>query len=178
MKRNLILETLQNIVFSLSYEKKTCRYRGDFRCVSRHLRIPCQGRKRRYAAYLFENQCPTSSKRGQKRPVSDYDLIINDFEPVSAWACKLRQKPCIALSHQRPFYRPHVPRPKKKDALGKLILTKYGPSTTQYGFHFKAYYENLFTPIIRQEIRNTTRTTGNHCKRHTGFHKLTQLITV
>jgi hypothetical protein len=25
-------------------------------------------------------------------PVKDYDLVINDFEPVTAWACKLRRK--------------------------------------------------------------------------------------
>lgn len=94
--------------------------------------------------------------------IANHDLIINDFEPVSAWACKLRQKPCIALSHQAAVLSPHAPRPEKKDALGKLILTKYAPSTKQYGFHFKAYDENMFTPIIRQEIRNTTRTTGKH----------------
>ena len=26
--------------------------------------------------------------------VKNYDLIINDFEPVSAWACKFRGVPC------------------------------------------------------------------------------------
>ena len=33
-------------------------------------------------------------------PVEDYDLVINDFEPVSDWACKLRGIPMISLSHQ------------------------------------------------------------------------------
>src|SRR5680860_645322 len=110
----------------------------------------------------FRTNAARLQKEVKSIPVSDYDLIINDFEPVSAWACKLRQKPCIALSHQAAVLSPHAPRPKKKDALGKLILTKYAPSTKQYGFHFKAYDENMFTPIIRQEIRNTTRTTGKH----------------
>ena len=25
-------------------------------------------------------------------PVKDYDLVINDFEPISAWACRLHKK--------------------------------------------------------------------------------------
>src|SRR5688500_17813188 len=29
-------------------------------------------------------------------PVEQYDLIINDFEPVSAWACRLKHKSCIS----------------------------------------------------------------------------------
>jgi len=33
-------------------------------------------------------------------PIEDYDLIINDFEPISAWACHTRDKECIGLSHQ------------------------------------------------------------------------------
>ncbi len=30
--------------------------------------------------------------------VEEYDLVINDFEPVSAWACKKKNIPCISLS--------------------------------------------------------------------------------
>ena len=33
-------------------------------------------------------------------PVQDYGLVINDFEPISAWACKIKNIPCIAMSHQ------------------------------------------------------------------------------
>lgn len=95
-------------------------------------------------------------------PVEKYDLIINDFEPVSAWACKLKKIPCISLSHQAAVMVPSAPKPKKKDALGKLILKKYAPTTKQYGFHFKAYQENVFTPVIRQDIRNAVCENGNH----------------
>src|SRR5688500_17504418 len=33
-------------------------------------------------------------------PVEEYDLVISDFEPVSGWACYLKNKPCIGFSHQ------------------------------------------------------------------------------
>jgi len=95
-------------------------------------------------------------------PVEHYDLIINDFEPVSAWACKLKKIPCVSLSHQSAVLSPNAPKPKKKDPLGKLILKKYAPTTKQYGFHFKAYEDSIFTPVIRQDIRLANCSTGDH----------------
>jgi uncharacterized protein (TIGR00661 family) len=86
-------------------------------------------------------------------PVEEYDLVISDFEPVSSWACKLRNKPCIALSHQAAVMNKKSPRPKKKDAVGNAILKSYAPATSRYGFHFARYDENIFTPVIRQEVR-------------------------
>lgn len=87
-------------------------------------------------------------------PVQAYDLVINDFEPVSAWACYQKNKECISLSHQAAVLNKHVPQPKHRDKLGKAILKKYAPSTAQYGFHFKAYDTNIFTPVIRGQVRD------------------------
>ncbi len=87
-------------------------------------------------------------------PVEDYDLVINDFEPVSAWACRRKNKHCIGLSHQAAVIHPNAPKPKKKDLLGKAILFNYAPVSTSYGFHFAAYSSEIFTPVIRSEIRD------------------------
>lgn len=87
-------------------------------------------------------------------PVHKYDLIINDFEPVSAWAAWLRRKPCISLSHQCAVLSPSAPQPKKQDKLGRFILSSYAPTSLKYGFHFEDYDEGIFTPVIRKEIRN------------------------
>lgn len=95
-------------------------------------------------------------------PVEQYDLVINDFEPVSAWACKLKNKPCVSLSHQVAVLAPNAPKSKKADPVGKVILKKYAPTTRQYGFHFKPYHPNIFTPVIRQDIRNISCKTNEH----------------
>lgn len=86
-------------------------------------------------------------------PVEQYDLVINDFEPVSSWACKLKKLPCISLSHQCAVLHKNAPQPESSDLMGKLILERYAPVTDAYGFHFKAFGENIFTPVIRREIR-------------------------
>lgn len=95
-------------------------------------------------------------------PVDQYDLVINDFEPVSAWACKRRRKPCISLSHQCAVLHPLAPQPASGDMVGKLVLQRYAPVTAAYGFHFRAFAENIFTPVIRQEIRALTPQNHGH----------------
>jgi len=86
-------------------------------------------------------------------PVENYDLIINDFEPISAWACQSRDIPCIGLSHQIAALDAASPKSEESDMLGKFIMKNYAPSSSSYGFHFKSYSNQIFTPVIRQSIR-------------------------
>lgn len=87
-------------------------------------------------------------------PVKNYDLIINDFEPVTAWACRLQGKASVALSHQASFLSNKTPRPSKGYHWAELVLRHYAPTTYQVGFHFKPYDDFIYTPVIRSEIRN------------------------
>ncbi|WBL20749.1 glycosyltransferase family protein [Zunongwangia sp. HRR-M8] len=95
-------------------------------------------------------------------PVEKYDLVINDFEPVSAWACSMAHKPCYGLSHQSAVLHPSAPKPLKEDWLGLKILKSYAPCSFSFGFHFKAFDDRIFTPVIRSEIRNLQPIKSNH----------------
>ncbi|QBQ40842.1 glycosyl transferase [Sphingobacterium psychroaquaticum] len=86
-------------------------------------------------------------------PIEAYDLIINDFEPISAWACQTKDIPCIGLSHQIAALDAASPKPDESDMLGKFIMKNYAPTSSSYGFHFKSYSNQIFTPVIRQSIR-------------------------
>lgn len=92
-------------------------------------------------------------KEIQSLPVQDYDLVISDFEPVTSWACSLHKKACIGLSHQAAVLHDKAPKPDVTDIVGRLVLKHYAPVTKAYGFHFQAYDERIFTPVIRQQIR-------------------------
>ncbi|MCV9389345.1 glycosyltransferase family protein [Reichenbachiella ulvae] len=87
-------------------------------------------------------------------PVEEYDLVINDFEPISAWACRIKGIKCIALSHQSALRSKLVPKPKHRDWFGSWILKNYAPAHEYYSFHFRKYDNQIFTPIIRNDIRN------------------------
>ena len=55
-------------------------------------------------------------------PVGDYDLVINDFEPVTAWSCLFKRVRILGLSHQGSFLSNHIPVPVEKDHFGNFIL--------------------------------------------------------
>ncbi len=95
-------------------------------------------------------------------PIEQYDLVINDFEPVSAWACKMKRKECIGLSHQAAVINKKSPKPKKIDPVGKAVLHNYAPVTEAYGFHFEGYDKNIFTPVIRNQVRNAQPLINDH----------------
>jgi len=85
--------------------------------------------------------------------VEDYDFVINDFEPVSAWACHKKKVPCISLSHQGSLLSKSVPSTEEKNHFGRFVLRNYAPAMMHFGFHFKAYDDNIFTPVIRNQVR-------------------------
>ncbi len=95
-------------------------------------------------------------------PVEDYDLVISDFEPVSSWACYIKNKFCVALSHQAAVLDKHSPRPKKIDPVGKTVLKGYAPASIRFGFHFRKYADNIFTPVIRKSVRESTKENKGH----------------
>lgn len=87
-------------------------------------------------------------------PLEEYDLIISDFEPVTAWACRSRKIPCIGLSHQASYLSPKTPRPARHvPHWAEWLFRNYAPVTAAIGFHFQRYDDFIYTPIIRSEIR-------------------------
>ncbi len=95
-------------------------------------------------------------------PVHDYDLILNDFEPVSAWACRLRGKHYAGISHQSAVLHPQAPKPFKKNVMAQFILKYYAPVQRSFGFHFKELDADHFTPVIRTSIRRALPTDKGH----------------
>lgn len=92
-------------------------------------------------------------------PLDQYNLIINDFEPVSAWACKLQRRESVSLSHQCSFVSKNTPRPNKWN-YAEWLFKYYSPTTHHVGFHFERYADFIHTPVIRSDIRNMQ--TANH----------------
>ncbi len=95
-------------------------------------------------------------------PLDKYNLIINDFEPVTAWACKLKGRESVALSHQASFLSPKTPRPSENYNWAELIFRHYAPATHHIGFHFESYDDFIHTPVIRSGIREQETRDNGH----------------
>ncbi len=95
-------------------------------------------------------------------PLSNYDLVISDYEPVSAWSAKLQNIPSVGLSHQAAFLSPNTPRPQTKSLVAEALLQHFAPVDFPLGFHFQRYDDFVEPPIIRKAIRQLDVTESNH----------------
>lgn len=109
-------------------------------------------------------------------PVDEYDLVITDFEPVSAWAAQLRGIPSVGLSNQVSSLIPEAPKPDHKDMVGKFILENYAPVHSKIGFHFKSFNKNIFTPVIRKQVRELKVSEKEHFTVYLPAHKDEKII--
>lgn len=94
--------------------------------------------------------------------VRDYDLIISDYEPITAWASIHSEIPSIALSHQAAFLSPRSPRPEKTSHMAEQVLKHFAPCKEQIGFHFRRYDSFILPPVIRKDVRELETSTGDH----------------
>ncbi|MFN4083595.1 MAG: glycosyltransferase family protein [Bacteroidia bacterium] len=95
-------------------------------------------------------------------PVHEYDVILNDFEPITAWACKLKNKYCFGLSHQAAYLSNKTPRADNKNFFAEWVFKFYAPVNDKIGFHFKAYDTFITTPVIRSVVRQQYSVNNGH----------------
>jgi uncharacterized protein (TIGR00661 family) len=95
-------------------------------------------------------------------PVEKYDLVINDFEYITAAACAKKRIPSVNFGHQASFASMHTPRPDKKNPTGEWILKNYARASRYVGLHFQSYDDFIFTPVIKKEIIRSQPTDKNY----------------
>jgi len=83
-----------------------------------------------------------------------YDLILNDFEPVSAWAAKLAGKKVIGISHQNSFLYP-IPK-KSSSIVADWIFKHFAPVTQPIGLHWHHFGQPLLPPLIEPSRYDNT----------------------
>ena len=109
-----------------------------------------------------KNNAKEFYKEIKKVPVEKYDLVINDFEPIAAWACRNKEVPCVGLSHQSALLSSKVPHPKLIDPVGEWLLHHYAPSNVNVSFHFESYDDLMYTPVIRAGVRECKSEMRDH----------------
>jgi len=77
---------------------------------------------------------------------SAYDVVISDFEPLTAWAARRDCINCIGIGHQYALV-PGVPR-SVRNPIGSAVLAGYAPVTTRIGLHWHHFDCPIFPPII------------------------------
>lgn len=78
--------------------------------------------------------------------LDEYDLIISDFEPISAWRSKTTKKPSLGISHQNAFAYP-IPM-KGENIIGRKVLNYFAPVDLHVGLHWHHFDQPILPPII------------------------------
>lgn len=78
--------------------------------------------------------------------VRDYDLVLNDFEPVTAWAAKQQGIKSISISHQAAL---QYPVPKQGGSwLDEVILNHFAPTDIALGCHWHHFGCPILPPFV------------------------------
>jgi uncharacterized protein (TIGR00661 family) len=85
--------------------------------------------------------------------LTDYDLVLNDFEPISAWAAKRQKVPSLSISHQAAFT---CNIPTEQESFIDRIITKYfAPTQFSLGVHWYHFNQNIIPPFVPEDMQQT-----------------------
>ncbi|MCH8553015.1 MAG: glycosyltransferase [Natronospirillum sp.] len=75
-----------------------------------------------------------------------YDLVITDFEPVTAWAARLQGTTSIGIGHQYAFAY-NVPR-DSDSLMASAVLRWFAPARHALGMHWHHFNAPILPPMI------------------------------
>lgn len=108
----------------------------------------------------------------KKLNTTNYDLVISDFEPLTAWAAKFQGAPSIGISHQKAF---DFAVPKVRGYLGsRIILQTFAPTDIRVGLHWHHFNQSILPPLI--EPLDPKPIIGNKILVYMGFEEIDDII--
>ncbi|KZN63092.1 glycosyltransferase [Pseudoalteromonas luteoviolacea CPMOR-1] len=115
--------------------------------VRRGLSFITQSGKLDYRQTAKQLKLGTFVRDVRQLDIKQYDLVFNDFEPVSAWAAKLAKVPVVAMSHQAAFLSPEVPL-FGAGFMERALIRWFAPANVHLGVHWQPFAKNILPPFI------------------------------
>ena len=108
-----------------------------------------------------------------------YDLVITDFDPISAYAAKKYKIPCMGIGHQYSFYQ-DIPMTNKMKFSSIFFPKIYAPVNFSIPFHFHHFNQPILPPFIDPILHNRRdkEEIGSHILVYLPWENLNDMITV
>lgn len=84
--------------------------------------------------------------------VSSYDLVLTDFEPITAHAARRAKKPSVAIGHQYAFLH-QIPQ-RDNNVITAQIFKHFAPAQQQLGLHWHHFDQPILPPIIDEDAHD------------------------
>lgn len=86
---------------------------------------------------------------------SRFDLVVTDFEPVSARIACRNSIPSIGVGHQYAFL--HDVPVKRADPFSMWVVKNFAPADYSVGLHWHHFEKPILPPIIPAQLKNDAR---------------------
>lgn len=100
----------------------------------------------RYRRTALSNNLPQFYRDVKTVDLDGFDLVITDYEPITAWACKQQGRQCLGIGHQYAF-GPHTPV-AGENFLQRNVMQRFAPVGRPVGLHWAAFDDNVLPPIL------------------------------
>jgi uncharacterized protein (TIGR00661 family) len=104
----------------------------------------------RYFKTALRNNIPAFLSDVRNLDLSGYDIVVVDFEPVTAWAARLQGIKTIGIGHQYAFGY-DIPK-AGADFMGTRILKYFAPATVGLGVHWHHFHHPILPPMIETDM--------------------------
>ncbi|NND66398.1 MAG: hypothetical protein HKN19_02315 [Halioglobus sp.] len=104
--------------------------------------------------------------------LSGYDVVVTDFEPVTAWAAQRAAVPAIGIGHQYAF-GPGVPN-AGSNMVTRAIMRQFAPAQQSLGLHWYPYRDNVLPPIL--DLPDLPQTNAGHILVYLPFENQDRVI--
>lgn len=118
---------------------------GDYQ-VYRGLTFVIKSGRVQYLKTAMTSNLWQLNKDINKVNVEGYDFIINDFEPVSAWAARRAGKKVIGISHQNAFHH-NIPK-RGSNLFVEAFMRNFAPVTLPIGLHWHHFNQPILPPMV------------------------------
>ena len=83
----------------------------------------------------------------------EYDVVVTDFEPISAYAARKLGIHCIGIGHQYSFLK-KIPKSFKMKLASLFFLRFYTPINSTISSHFYHFNQPILSPFIEESLKN------------------------
>ncbi len=110
-------------------------------------------------------------------PAPEPDLIVTDYEPITAWMARRRGLRSVGIGHLYAFAWPEVPR-APGNVITRSVLDWFAPASIPAGAHWDAFGAPVLPPTVAPEIRLLTRGSieSDLIVVYLGFEPLSRLV--
>jgi len=107
---------------------------------------------------------------------SGIDLVITDFEPLSARIAQRNSLPSIGLGHQYAFIH-DIPK-KGANPLASFVIKNFAPADYPVGLHWHHFNRPILPPIVSHKIGNGHQQIDNKILVYLPFERLTDILSL